>query len=254
LTIAGQSNWLIFRENSWNFKEAQLPLDLTWEQIALRIALASLASFIIGFNRDEHGHPAGIRTTMLVCLAATLAMLQVNLLLPLAGKLPSSFVVMDLMRLPLGILSGIGFIGAGVIIKHKGSVSGVTTAATIWLVTILGLLFGGGNLYLGIAGSLVTFVILWALKLIEKYLPREHHGSLRLSLSPEGISEVDLRHLLEDKVAIVHWNPSYAPATTLAAIECEVKWVDRASRSPQTPQAIDRLRNLPGVVTFSWKE
>ena len=90
---------------------------------------------------------------MLVCLAATLAMLQVNLLLPIAGKSPSSFVVMDLMRLPLGILSGIGFIGAGVIIKRDADVSGVTTAATIWLVTVLGLLFGGGNLYLGAAVS-----------------------------------------------------------------------------------------------------
>lgn len=85
-----------------------MTLHLTWEQIAVRLILASIASFIIGLNRDEHGHPAGIRTTMLVCLAATLAMLQVNLLLPVAGKSPSSFVVMDLMRLPLGILSGIG--------------------------------------------------------------------------------------------------------------------------------------------------
>jgi len=231
-----------------------LPLDLTWEHIALRIALASIASFIIGLNRDEHGHPAGIRTTMLVCLAATLAMLQVNLLLPLAGKLPSSFIVMDLMRLPLGILSGIGFIGAGVIIKHNGDVSGVTTAATIWLVTVLGLLFGGGNLYLGIVGSLVTFIVLWALKRVERYLPREHHGFLRVSLSTEGPSEIDLRRLLEDKVVIVHWNPLYEPASTLTAVECEVKWADRASRSPETPQVVDRLRALPGIDSLRWKE
>src|SRR3984885_11550864 len=141
-----------------------MPLVLTWDQITLRILLACAASFVIGLNRDEHGHPAGIRTTMLVCLAATLAMLQVNLLLPLAGKDPSSFVVMDLMRLPLGILSGIGFIGAGVIVKRGVNVSGVTTAATMWFVTVLGLLFGGGNLYLGIAASVIAFMVLWAVK------------------------------------------------------------------------------------------
>lgn len=232
-----------------------MPLDLTWQQIALRIALASFASLIIGLNRDEHGHPAGIRTTMLVCLAATLAMLQVNLLLPLAGKLPSSFVVMDLMRLPLGILSGIGFIGAGVIIKHNGNVSGVTTAATIWLVTVLGLLFGGGNLYLGISGSLVTFIILWALKAVERYLPREHHGFLQVSLAAEGPSETELRRQLsEGKVTIVHWNPFYAPATVLTAVECEVKWADRSSRIPKTPQRIEQLRALPGIASLSWKE
>jgi uncharacterized membrane protein YhiD involved in acid resistance len=56
-----------------------MPLYPTWQQISLWLALACIASFIIGLNRDEHGHPAGIRTTMLVCLAATLAMLQVNL-------------------------------------------------------------------------------------------------------------------------------------------------------------------------------
>jgi len=106
-----------------------------------------LFSFIIGLNRDEHGHPAGIRTTMLVCLAATLAQLQANLLLATVGKTS----VLDLERLPLGILSGIGFIGAGVIMKRDhNTISGVATAATIWLVTVLGLLFGGGQLWLGV--------------------------------------------------------------------------------------------------------
>lgn len=232
-----------------------MPLHLTWEQIALRIALALLASFVIGLNRDENGHPAGIRTTMIVCLAATLAMLQVNLLLPLAGKPSSSFVVMDLMRLPLGILSGIGFIGAGVIIKHEGNVSGVTTAATIWLVTILGLLFGGDNLYLGIAGSLVTFMVLWALKLVEKNIAHEHHGSLSLTLSGEAPSERELRRqLLEADFGIAHWSPLYEPAAALVVLNCELKWVAKASRIPETPPAIERLRTLPGVLSLSWRE
>ena len=63
-----------------------MPLTLTWEQIALRILLAAVASLLIGLNRDEKGHPAGMRTTMLVCLAACLAQLQANILLPTAGK------------------------------------------------------------------------------------------------------------------------------------------------------------------------
>jgi putative Mg2+ transporter-C (MgtC) family protein len=232
-----------------------LPLDLTWEQIAIRLTLACAASLIIGLNRDEHGHPAGVRTTMLVCLAATLAMLQVNLLLPLAGKLPSSFVVMDLMRLPLGILSGIGFIGAGVIIKQDGNVRGLTTAATIWLVTVLGLLFGGGNLYLGIAGSLLSFVILWALRLLERRIPREYRGSLKISLSENAPDETHLRQqLAASGLSIVHWNPFYAPPSVLASIDCELKWTERAERMPETPQAVQQLRTLPGVTSVYWKE
>src|ERR1700677_4145084 len=129
-----------------------MELTLSWTPIGIRILLASLFSLEIGLNRDEKGHPAGMRTTMLVCLAATLAQLQANLLLATAGKTPSSFGILDLERLPLGILSGIGFIGAGVILKRENDTdSGVTTAATIWFVTVLGLLFGGGQLRLGIA-------------------------------------------------------------------------------------------------------
>lgn len=232
-----------------------MPLYLTWEQIAIRLALACVASFVIGLNRDEHGHPAGIRTTMLVCLAAALAMLQVNLLLPLAGKSPSSFVVMDLMRLPLGILSGIGFIGAGVIIKQNANVSGVTTAASIWLVTVLGLLFGGGNLYLAVAGSLLAFMILWALKAVEKYFPHEFHASLHLELCSDSPNEAALRdRLLASAWTITHWSALYDPPAVLSAVDCDLKWRARTSRIPETPLFVEQLRTLPGVRSLSWKE
>ena len=70
-----------------------------------------------------------------MCLAASLAMIPANILLPVNGKTPASFAVMDLMRLPLGILTGVGFIGGGAILKKRDLVNGVTTAATLWLVT-----------------------------------------------------------------------------------------------------------------------
>lgn len=232
-----------------------MPLYLDWQQIAIRLALACAASFIIGLNRDEHGHPAGTRTTMLVCLAATLAMLQANLMLPMSGKTPASFAVMDLMRLPLGILSGIGFIGAGVIIKRGTSISGVTTAATIWFVTVLGLLFGAGNIYLGIAGSVIAVVVLWFLKLAEKRFSREFRGSLHISLSPDSLTESDLRQrLLAAKLGIAHWKTQYDPGTTLTCLDCEVKWSASASRIPETPPAIEQLRSIPGIRSFAWEE
>ena len=82
---------------------------------------------------------------VLVCCAACLSMIQVNLLLPTAGKPPGSFNTLDLMRLPLGILSGMGFIGAGAITRKGDVVRGVTTAATLWIVTVLGLCFGSAS-------------------------------------------------------------------------------------------------------------
>src|ERR1700744_3888230 len=123
-----------------------MPVTLDWQHIAFRLILTVIAGLVIGFNRGEHGRPAGMRTTLLVCLAASLSMIQANLLMSTTGKAPDSFVVLDLMRLPLGVLSGMGFIGAGAIVRKGNLVLGVTTAATLWFTTMVGLCFGGGQL------------------------------------------------------------------------------------------------------------
>ncbi|WP_250479303.1 MULTISPECIES: MgtC/SapB family protein [unclassified Caballeronia] len=160
---------------------ALMPLTLEWPDVCIRISLAVLAGILIGLNRGESGKVAGLRTTLLVCLAACLAMLQVNALLAQAGKTPGSFVQIDLMRLPLGILSGVGFIGAGAILRKDGLVKGVTTAATLWFVTVVGLCFGGGQLGLGAAGLGLGIVVLWFLKEVERRIPRENHAELRIT-------------------------------------------------------------------------
>jgi MgtC family len=82
-----------------------MPITIEWPEITLRLALTVVAGTLIGLNRCEHGHSAGLRTTLLVCLAASVSMIQVNLLLPIAGKTPGSFAVLGLMRLPLGGLA-----------------------------------------------------------------------------------------------------------------------------------------------------
>lgn len=145
-------------------------LHVSAAEIALRLVLTVLAGAVIGFNREQHGGPAGLRTTVLVCLAAALAMIQMNLLLPVDGKTTASFGVMDMMRLPLGILSGIGFIGGGAILRRGGTVDGVTTAATIWLATVVGLCLGGGQLWLGLAGTGVAALVLWPAKWIDRHM------------------------------------------------------------------------------------
>jgi putative Mg2+ transporter-C (MgtC) family protein len=106
--------------------------------------LTIAAGGLLGAERSKTGHAAGLRTTLLVSLAASVAMIQMNLLLPTNGKPPDSYAVMDLMRLPLGILTGVGFIGAGAIVHNNELVVGVTTAATLWFATVVGLCMGGG--------------------------------------------------------------------------------------------------------------
>src|ERR1700758_4625708 len=129
-----------------------MPLTLEWGDAGLRLALALLSGALIGLDRGDRGRPAGVRTTMLVCLASAFAMLLANALLSTSGRAQNSFVTFDVMRLPLGILTGMGFIGGGAILRRDGLVLGVTTAATLWFVTVAGLCFGAGQLVLGLVG------------------------------------------------------------------------------------------------------
>ncbi|TJX22044.1 MAG: MgtC/SapB family protein, partial [Mesorhizobium sp.] len=134
-----------------------------------------------GLNREARGHTAGLRTTILVGLAAAIAMIQANMLLDVAGKGTDSFVRMDVLRFPLGVLTGVGFIGGGAILRRGDLVTGVTTAATMWIMTMIGLAFGGGQFGLGAIATVMTLVTLQALKWVDLRIPRDHHAILAVS-------------------------------------------------------------------------
>jgi putative Mg2+ transporter-C (MgtC) family protein len=162
-----------------------MPLEPSWADIATRLALTMLAGAAIGFNRGARGHAAGFRTTILVGLAASVAMIQTNVLLPVSGKTPESFAVLDLMRLPLGILTGVGFIGGGTILKKGDLVTGVTTAATLWVMTVIGLCLGGGQMILGMTTTALVVFTLWALKWVDLVIPREHRAKLTVTCATQ---------------------------------------------------------------------
>src|SRR6201992_380605 len=171
--------------------------DLHWPEIALRLMLTVMAGTALGAERSKSGHPAGLRTTLLVMLAASISMIQMNLLIQTNGKPHDSYAVMDLMRLPLGILTGVGFIGAGAIV-HKGDmVTGVTTAATMWFSTVVGLCLGGGQLILGSTAVVLGYLVLSTLRWAETKLDEQQRATLTLTLAEDGISEKALRDLLE---------------------------------------------------------
>src|SRR3984885_4801857 len=156
--------------------------EIHWQQIALRLALTVIAGGLLGTERSRTGHAAGLRTTLLVTLAASVAMIQMNLLIETNGKPQDSYVVMDLMRLPLGILTGVGFIGAGAIVRKDEFVLGITTAATIWFSTVVGLCIGGGQLVLGGVSTLIGFIVLSAFRPFEKKIERYQLANLTLAV------------------------------------------------------------------------
>jgi putative Mg2+ transporter-C (MgtC) family protein len=101
-----------------------MPVTVTTQDVVLRLLAAALAGALVGLDRGTRGRTAGLRTTILVCLAAAGAMIEANLMLGVDGKTSSSFTMMDALRFPLGILTGIGFIGAGAILRRGGVVRG----------------------------------------------------------------------------------------------------------------------------------
>jgi putative Mg2+ transporter-C (MgtC) family protein len=229
-----------------------MPAQLTWQDAALRLALTVVAGALIGLNRSERGRPAGVRTFILVSLAACVAMLQANALLPLAGRDPTSFVVMDLMRLPLGILSGMGFIGAGAILKRGSAVVGLTTAATLWLMTVAGLCFGGGQLALGGVATGIAAFVLWGTKRVDLMLVRDHRATLVIvSSDAEGLTERVLRVLAGARLEVSYQSGAYGEGGLV-----EVHYVVRWRGPPMTTEPTEvlaQLRAHPGVRSLQWR-
>ncbi|HET6882078.1 MAG TPA: MgtC/SapB family protein [Pirellulales bacterium] len=227
--------------------------DLTWSDVAIRLALTTFAGGCIGLNRGERGQPAGLRTTILVCVAAAVSMIQANLLLKTAGRGSDSFIMLDLMRLPLGVLSGMGFIGAGAILRRGELVMGVTTAATLWYVTIMGLCFGGGQLGLGLAMLALGIIVLWMLKLAEDWLKHDHHVRLRIVALADGPDEIELRRLLEGEgLRVQSCAVSYNSRLGRRMLQCNLKWRRRGSHI-DTPPIVARLAESPGVARIEWR-
>lgn len=230
-----------------------MPLVLGWKEIALRLALSALAGGLIGYNRGEHGRPAGLRTTLLVCMAASIAMIQMNLLLTVQGKPPTSFVVMDVMRLPLGILSGMGFIGAGAILRKDNLVLGVTTAATLWYVTVMGLCIGGGQLGLGMAALAIALGTLWGLKFLEKHWKREFRARLLIRAAAGGPSEDEVAARLQKAgLRAGKWTVQYSDGAQCRQLTFDVHWRCKSSEL-RPPPLVRELADHPHVQDVEWK-
>jgi putative Mg2+ transporter-C (MgtC) family protein len=229
-----------------------MPITLSWQDIAIRLGFTVLAGTLVGINRGEHGRPAGLRTTLLVCLAASLSMIQANLLLSTEGRSPGSFVAVDVMRLPLGILSGMGFIGGGVILKRENVVLGVTTAATLWYVTVMGLCFGGGQIVLGCIALAFGLIILWLLKWPERLLPRDRQATLVVTIGPEGPSNDDVRTMIAGtNHQILSSGMTHDVECRTRELTCEVIWRGIGGQTAE-PEFLRTLAQSAGVSRLKW--
>ncbi len=227
--------------------------EIHWPAIAIRLILTVIAGGLLGIERSRTGHAAGLRTTLLVTLAASVAMIQMNLLMESNGKPPSSFAVMDLMRLPLGILTGVGFIGAGAIVRKNELVVGLTTAATLWFATVVGLCLGGGQLILGSISTVIGFVVLWGLRWFETRVERFQMGELKIVIAERHLSPCDLRRKLQRaKFRIKSISVRHQARDHFDTLGCEIRWPADGGNA-DIPGIVAELEELPGLVELEWR-
>ncbi|HEY3303801.1 MAG TPA: MgtC/SapB family protein [Candidatus Binatia bacterium] len=135
---------------------------MSYSEIGLRLVLAILLGGVIGLERASAQKPAGLRTNILVCMGTTMFIL---IALMAFEEYPQSAV--DITRMAAGIITGIGFLGAGTILRTETGVQGLTSAATIWLVCGIGMAIGLGYYFLAAAGAFLGFVVLRLLPFLE---------------------------------------------------------------------------------------
>jgi len=166
-------------------------------EMVLRLLAALAAGALIGYERSYHGRPAGFRTHALVCMASALLMLvtvyESHWMRDAIGR-----VQIDPTRMAQGIMTGIGFLGAGVIIKEGLSVRGLTTAASIWITAAIGVLAGIG-FYFPLAVSVVlTIGVLSLFRMIEARMPTLAYYHFEVRYSPSaGVSDDEFTAMIE---------------------------------------------------------
>lgn len=175
-------------------------MPLVLQTYVLPVAAAVLAGGLIGVEREHRGHPAGLRTHILVALASALLMLAaVHQLEWFGPHTTPDLVQIDPVRMAHGILTGIGFLCGGVIFRQGLSVHGLTTAASLWTTSALGTLYGVGAYGLAIGGTVTTLVVLIALRWVDAHLPQGFLIRLKVRYRRNGdFPETAFRAVLKD--------------------------------------------------------
>jgi putative Mg2+ transporter-C (MgtC) family protein len=168
-----------------------------YTEMVFRLLAAVLVGGLIGLERSYHGRPAGFRTHTLVCTASSLLMLVTVYEALWFSPQTSIRVALDPTRMAQGIMTGIGFLGAGVIVKEGISVRGLTTAASIWITAAIGILMGIGFYFPAGIATVLTLGTLSLFRWIESQMPIQaySHCSVRF-LRDAVMPEPDLRELI----------------------------------------------------------
>ncbi len=224
---------------------------LTTSEIFFRLLAATVAGALIGIERETHGRPAGLRTTLLACVASALAMIVSETLFIESGTGTSTWRP-DPARLGAGVLTGIGFLGAGTILRHDNVVRGVTTAACLWFATVLGVAFGSGLYIPGAIGFGIAIGSLLLLPKLEKHIASDRYSTLTIVASIDSITEQSLRsHLKKFGLKPRRMKLRYNLESQIVTLSVEVK-SKQIHAADMPTQLIDELRTSDGIREIRW--
>lgn len=166
-----------------------MDMEFNWlvdSSVLLRLILAVLLGGVVGMEREMHGRPAGFRTHIVVCLGAAMMIIGSEAY----QNHVNPETVFDPNRMAAGIITGIGFLGAGAIMRDENVVRGLTTAGCIWFVAGLGIVIGKGLFPLALWGTLLVFVMLVFFRYVESWISVENYGELSVLLNLENFETI----------------------------------------------------------------
>jgi putative Mg2+ transporter-C (MgtC) family protein len=173
-------------------------MESEWMKILTHLLVATMAGGLIGLERSYHGRPAGFRTHTLVCVASSLLMLVTMYHARWFAGAPLETVRIDPTRMAQGVMTGIGFLGAGVIVREGLTVRGLTTAASIWITAAIGILAGTGFYSAVFMGTVITIGILTVFRKVENRMPLQIFANNTIVFARDNyLSETDIRELHE---------------------------------------------------------
>ncbi len=177
--------------------------------ILTRLLAAVVAGGIIGLERSYHGRPAGMRTHALVCLSSSLLMLLTVYQWTLLSEVPIDTLRVDPTRMAQGIMTGIGFLGAGVIMREKLTIRGLTTAASVWITAAIGIIIGMGFYVAAVAATIITLLVLSSLGWVERKLKSRRYATLMVRYKRLVGLPLDELTTLITQHEINYYSPSY---------------------------------------------
>jgi putative Mg2+ transporter-C (MgtC) family protein len=218
-----------------------------WSLI-LRVLAAAGLSAVIGFEREVHGRPAGLRTHVLVGIGAALVMAAGEVVVQLVAA--RTGVQVDPGRIAAGVITGVGFLGAGTIIRVGDWIRGLTTAASIWYVAALGVVAGQGQYVLAVGGAAIGVAVLTVLDRVEDRIPSAVYHGLEIDVTPEKRIAVqgaitDLCRNERIRIQLRGW------ASTGSEGAIRLRFMIRRRGSIDIDELASQIVNLPGVKRLS---